>query len=148
MKYLYPYECAKNKLSSPAELQAAIDGNRRDSRRSFGSFLSQSVPSDGTHAYSNSSPSTTPPSFTANHSHSPAVTQLRSSPGPSVSGNEVRFEIVKEQDAWRLLRGMSRCKHIKLLMRRNNHILFALTNKFVTRRLLLALKLHRGRCGI
>jgi hypothetical protein len=33
MKYLYPYECEKKNLSSPAELQAAIDGNRREGRR-------------------------------------------------------------------------------------------------------------------
>ncbi|KAH6939206.1 hypothetical protein HPB50_016514 [Hyalomma asiaticum] len=34
MKYLYPYECEKEKLSQPDELQAAIDGNRREGRRS------------------------------------------------------------------------------------------------------------------
>ncbi|XP_045471354.1 protein dead ringer isoform X3 [Harmonia axyridis] len=34
MKYLYPYECEKRNLSSPGELQAAIDGNRREGRRS------------------------------------------------------------------------------------------------------------------
>ena len=34
MKYLYPYECEKLKLSNPSELQAAIDGNRREGRRS------------------------------------------------------------------------------------------------------------------
>lgn len=34
MKYLYPYECEKLKLSTPQELQAAIDGNRREGRRS------------------------------------------------------------------------------------------------------------------
>ncbi|XP_076465314.1 uncharacterized protein LOC143297032 isoform X2 [Babylonia areolata] len=34
MKYLYPYECEKLKLSNPTELQAAIDGNRREGRRS------------------------------------------------------------------------------------------------------------------
>ncbi|CAH1124027.1 unnamed protein product [Ceutorhynchus assimilis] len=34
MKYLYPYECEKRHLSTPAELQAAIDGNRREGRRS------------------------------------------------------------------------------------------------------------------
>ncbi|CAG2109386.1 unnamed protein product [Medioppia subpectinata] len=34
MKYLYPYECEKEKLSSPDELQSAIDGNRREGRRS------------------------------------------------------------------------------------------------------------------
>ena len=33
MKYLYPYECEKLKLSSPQELQTAIDGNRREGRR-------------------------------------------------------------------------------------------------------------------
>lgn len=35
MKYLYPYECEKKNLSTPAELQAAIDGNRREGRRSI-----------------------------------------------------------------------------------------------------------------
>lgn len=34
MKYLYPYECEKKRLSTPNELQAAIDGNRREGRRS------------------------------------------------------------------------------------------------------------------
>lgn len=42
MKYLYPYECEKKSLSTPAELQAAIDGNRREGRRtSYGQFESQ-----------------------------------------------------------------------------------------------------------
>ncbi|XP_074851963.1 AT-rich interactive domain-containing protein 3C isoform X2 [Carettochelys insculpta] len=40
MKYLYPYECEKRALSSPGELQAAIDSNRREGRRqSFGAAL-------------------------------------------------------------------------------------------------------------
>lgn len=34
MKYLYPYECEKERLSAPDELQQAIDGNRREGRRS------------------------------------------------------------------------------------------------------------------
>lgn len=34
MKYLYPFECDRLKLSTPVELQAAIDGNRREGRRS------------------------------------------------------------------------------------------------------------------
>ena len=34
MKYLYPYECHKQGLSSPSELQTAIDGNKREGRRS------------------------------------------------------------------------------------------------------------------
>ncbi|XP_008552877.1 AT-rich interactive domain-containing protein 3C isoform X7 [Microplitis demolitor] len=39
MKYLYPYECEKLRLSTPAELQAAIDGNRREGRRSsYGAY--------------------------------------------------------------------------------------------------------------
>lgn len=33
MKYLYPYECKTRALSSPGELQAAIDSNRREGRR-------------------------------------------------------------------------------------------------------------------
>lgn len=42
MKYLYPYECEKKNLSTPAELQAAIDGNRREGRRSsYGQFDTQ-----------------------------------------------------------------------------------------------------------
>ncbi|XP_030581470.1 AT-rich interactive domain-containing protein 3A [Archocentrus centrarchus] len=40
MKYLYPYECEKQGLSSPGELQAAIDSNRREGRRqSYGSAI-------------------------------------------------------------------------------------------------------------
>ncbi|XP_054715497.1 protein dead ringer homolog [Uloborus diversus] len=39
MKYLYAYECDKEKLSSAEELQAAIDGNRREGRRSsYGTY--------------------------------------------------------------------------------------------------------------
>lgn len=48
MKYLYPYECEKEKLSSPAELQSAIDGNRREGRRT------------GYHPYSQISPTLLP----------------------------------------------------------------------------------------
>ena len=33
MKYLYPHECQREGLSTPADLQAAIDGNRREGRR-------------------------------------------------------------------------------------------------------------------
>ncbi|KAG5454297.1 hypothetical protein CSKR_112998 [Clonorchis sinensis] len=38
MKYLYPYECDTLGLSTPSELQAAIDGNRREARRSSYTF--------------------------------------------------------------------------------------------------------------
>ncbi|KOX70952.1 Protein dead ringer [Melipona quadrifasciata] len=44
MKYLYPYECEKRRLSTPAELQAAIDGNRREGRRSsYGTYATTSA---------------------------------------------------------------------------------------------------------
>jgi len=43
MKYLYPYECEKEKLSSPEELQLAIDGNRREGRRSSYGHYSEMV---------------------------------------------------------------------------------------------------------
>ncbi|XP_043576960.1 AT-rich interactive domain-containing protein 3A isoform X2 [Chiloscyllium plagiosum] len=46
MKYLYPYECEKRGLSSPNELQVAIDSNRREGRRhGFGSPLYSYSPS-------------------------------------------------------------------------------------------------------
>ncbi|XP_040894521.1 AT-rich interactive domain-containing protein 3A-like [Toxotes jaculatrix] len=46
MKYLYPFECEKKGLSSPGELQAAIDSNRREGRRpSYTSSLYRFSPS-------------------------------------------------------------------------------------------------------
>ncbi|NXX62813.1 ARI3A protein, partial [Scopus umbretta] len=40
MKYLYPYKCEKQALSSPRELQAAIDSNRQKGwRQTFGTAL-------------------------------------------------------------------------------------------------------------
>ncbi|NXT43171.1 ARI3A protein, partial [Pelecanoides urinatrix] len=45
MKYLYPYECEKQALSSPRELQAAIDSNRREGRRqTLGTVLFNYLP--------------------------------------------------------------------------------------------------------
>lgn len=48
MKYLYPYECEKEKLSTSEELQQAIDGNRREGRRSsygqYGDLMPDSPP--------------------------------------------------------------------------------------------------------
>jgi hypothetical protein len=35
MKYLYPYECEKEGLSTVSELQSAIEGNKRETRRSI-----------------------------------------------------------------------------------------------------------------
>ncbi|XP_056334866.1 AT-rich interactive domain-containing protein 3B isoform X2 [Danio aesculapii] len=48
MKYLYPYECERKALSSPNELQAAIDSNRREGRRpSYSNTLFHISPSHG-----------------------------------------------------------------------------------------------------
>ncbi|KAI5611317.1 AT-rich interactive domain-containing protein 3B isoform X1 [Silurus asotus] len=55
MKYLYPYECVRKSLSSPSELQAAIDSNRREGRRpSYSSslFRFSSSPSSASHILS------------------------------------------------------------------------------------------------
>lgn len=41
-KYLYPYECEKHNISTEAELQAAIENNKRDgSRRSTSQSYNQ-----------------------------------------------------------------------------------------------------------
>jgi len=41
---LYPLECRKKNLSKPNELQAAIEGNKREGRRgSYGSFPSSDM---------------------------------------------------------------------------------------------------------
>ncbi|XP_011144203.1 protein dead ringer isoform X2 [Harpegnathos saltator] len=45
-KYLYDYECSKEHLSTPEELQVAIDGNRREGRRSSYSTYSGNGPSE------------------------------------------------------------------------------------------------------
>ncbi|XP_014212683.1 protein dead ringer [Copidosoma floridanum] len=50
MKYLYPYECAKKNLSTPDELQVAIDGNKREGRRSnYGAYGTNGGPGTPMH---------------------------------------------------------------------------------------------------
>ncbi|KAM9351497.1 AT-rich interactive domain-containing protein 3B-like [Symphorus nematophorus] len=64
MKYLYPFECEKKGLSSPGELQAAIDSNRREGRRpSYTSSLYRYSPSPSSapHALLSSPTMQTPP---------------------------------------------------------------------------------------
>lgn len=76
MKYLYPYECSTLKLSSPTELQCAIDGNRRDTSRrpSIGHYTSMVEPEVG--FYSNStSPKSNCSSPTLKRPSSPTMTQ-------------------------------------------------------------------------
>ncbi|XP_028411692.1 AT-rich interactive domain-containing protein 3C-like isoform X2 [Dendronephthya gigantea] len=76
MKYLYPYECSTMKLSSPTELQCAIDGNRRDTSRrpSIGHYTSMVEPEVG--FYSNStSPKSNCSSPTLKRPSSPTISQ-------------------------------------------------------------------------
>ncbi|KAM3957179.1 uncharacterized protein ACR2FA_008817 [Aphomia sociella] len=43
MKYLYDYECEKNNLSTRSELDAAIEGNKREGRRASGQYDAQAA---------------------------------------------------------------------------------------------------------
>ncbi|KAM4709399.1 AT-rich interactive domain-containing protein 3C [Discoglossus pictus] len=83
MKYLYPYECEKRGLSSPGELQAAIDSNRREGRRqSFGS---------GLFSYS--------PVGTPNILTSPKIT-MSSLPLPTHNGGHIsQISTIKKEDS-------------------------------------------------
>ncbi|CAG5957842.1 unnamed protein product [Menidia menidia] len=81
MKYLYPFECEKKVLSSPGELQAAIDSNRREGRRpSYTNSLYRYSPS------SHSAPHALIPSASM---HSTRATQngLNTSASPSLKRN-------------------------------------------------------------
>ncbi|KAM4618216.1 AT-rich interactive domain-containing protein 3B-like [Polymixia lowei] len=81
MKYLYPFECEKKRLSSPGELQAAIDSNRREGRRSNYS--------NGLYHFS-PSPTTTPRSILSSpkmQATSTAHNGLNSSLSPSFKRN-------------------------------------------------------------
>ncbi|CAL8383007.1 unnamed protein product [Arctogadus glacialis] len=88
MKYLYPYECERKGLSSPGELQAAIDSNRREGRRpSYSSSLFRFSPS----------PSTAPHILSGPKMHlsalgigaSGALNGLQSSAGPSLKKEDL-----------------------------------------------------------
>ncbi len=81
MKYLYPYECERKALSSPSELQAAIDSNRREGRRpSYSNSLFRFSPSPG------SAPHllTTPKMHLSALGAIGALNGLQVSPGPSL----------------------------------------------------------------
>lgn len=78
MKYLYPFECEKKGLSSPGELQAAIDSNRREGRRpSYANSLYRYSPSPSSAPHSllsSSAIQTTPTSHNGlNTSPSPTL---------------------------------------------------------------------------
>ncbi|KAL7879168.1 hypothetical protein AOLI_G00101420 [Acnodon oligacanthus] len=86
MKYLYPYECARKGLSSPNELQAAIDSNRREGRRpsysSSGLFRFSPSPSTASHILS--PPKMHLAALGAGPGAAGALNGLQGSPGPSV----------------------------------------------------------------
>ncbi|XP_051234271.1 AT-rich interactive domain-containing protein 3B isoform X2 [Dicentrarchus labrax] len=83
MKYLYPYECERKGLSSPGELQAAIDSNRREGRRpSYSSSLFRFSPSPSTAPHILSPPKMHLSALGAGTSG--ALNGLHASPGPSM----------------------------------------------------------------
>lgn len=83
MKYLYPYECERKGLSSPGELQAAIDSNRREGRRpSYSSSLFRFSPSPSTAPHILSPPKMHLSALGAGTSA--ALNGLQASPGPSL----------------------------------------------------------------
>ena len=69
MKYLYDYECDKEGLSTKDELQQAIDGNRREGRRSSYGHYSEMVGA------------TPPPSGVTRSSHNNNTSSLNASGG-------------------------------------------------------------------
>lgn len=83
MKYLYPYECERKGLSSPGELQAAIDSNRREGRRpSYSSSLFRFSPSPSTAPHILSPPKMHLSGLGAGTSVT--LNGLQASPGPSM----------------------------------------------------------------
>lgn len=115
MKYLYAYECEKKALSSPAELQAAIDGNRREGRRpSYSSSLFGYSPT-ATAAATRAAPallSTTKIRFpvlglgsssgtsASNSLISPAATLRKGLQGPEGVGRREEWSQVSVSRAW------------------------------------------------
>ncbi|XP_070690397.1 AT-rich interactive domain-containing protein 3B-like [Pempheris klunzingeri] len=88
MKYLYPYECERKGLSSPGELQAAIDSNRREGRRpSYSSSLFRFSPSPSTAPHILSPPKMHLSALGAGASG--ALNGLQSSPGPSLKKDDL-----------------------------------------------------------
>ncbi|KAM6943324.1 AT-rich interactive domain-containing protein 3B [Xenentodon cancila] len=88
MKYLYPYECERKGLSSPGELQAAIDSNRREGRRpSYSSSLFRFSPSPSTAPHILSPPKMHLSGLGAGTSV--GLNGLQASPGPSLKKDDL-----------------------------------------------------------
>nr|XP_042895566.1 protein dead ringer homolog [Parasteatoda tepidariorum] len=87
MKYLYAYECDKEKLSTQDELQAAIDGNRREGRRAGYSPYGELVPGPPRNSHHQPLPShTSPMSLVSRHMNghgpNPGLTSNRGTSSP------------------------------------------------------------------
>ncbi|XP_039468940.1 AT-rich interactive domain-containing protein 3B isoform X1 [Oreochromis aureus] len=104
MKYLYPYECERKGLSSPGELQAAIDSNRREGRRpSYSSSLFRFSPSPSTAPHILSPPKMHLSSLGAGASV--AINGLQASPGPSLKKDDLTPPIMAARPSMALALG-------------------------------------------
>lgn len=92
MKYLYPYECEKEKLSQPDELQAAIDGNRREGRRSsyshYAEMMSTAATAASLSASRGSNHHTSPISLVCRQANGHAPSSAHHPAGGPSSGDE------------------------------------------------------------
>nr|XP_005173658.4 AT-rich interactive domain-containing protein 3B isoform X1 [Danio rerio] len=78
MKYLYPYECERKALSSPNELQAAIDSNRREGRRpSYSNTLFHLSPPPGSAPHLLTSPTMQLSALSALNGFQPTAAALK-----------------------------------------------------------------------
>ncbi|KAM9860493.1 AT-rich interactive domain-containing protein 3B [Aulostomus maculatus] len=104
MKYLYPYECERKGLSSPGELQAAIDSNRREGRRpSYSSSLFRFSPSPSTAPHILSPPKMHLAALGAGTSG--ALNGLQASPGPSLKKDDLTPSIMAARPSMALALG-------------------------------------------
>ncbi|KAM8762858.1 AT-rich interactive domain-containing protein 3B-like isoform X2 [Acanthopagrus latus] len=104
MKYLYPYECERKGLSSPGELQAAIDSNRREGRRpSYSSSLFRFSPSPSTAPHILSPPKMHLSALGAGASG--ALNGLQASPGPSLKKDDLTPSIMAARPSMALALG-------------------------------------------
>uniref|UniRef100_A0A667YUV5 AT-rich interactive domain-containing protein 3 n=1 Tax=Myripristis murdjan TaxID=586833 RepID=A0A667YUV5_9TELE len=104
MKYLYPYECERKGLSSPGELQAAIDSNRREGRRpSYSSSLFRFSPSPSTAPHILSPPKMHLSALGAGTSG--ALNGLQASPGPSLKKDDLTPSILAARPSMALALG-------------------------------------------
>lgn len=101
MKYLYPFECERKGLSSPGELQAAIDSNRREGRRpSYSSSLFRFSPSPSTAPHILS-----PPKMHLSALGAGTLNGLQASPGHSLKKEDLTPSIMAARPSMALALG-------------------------------------------